>query len=230
MLYTLIQNKRHYIYFSIRRTFFYTCNKMRSMRQTLVFIFSCMVVILVQIADSTDAQPSHRRSIRDTSSGNSSGRLSVTVVRTAVQDFLKRNSNPEREIEGVERTSLSVRTSTTTHEEQTHSREPTWFSKHGGSTNSKKMKRRSRRKRQKRGAKVNKDATLISEYSTNARVYKYCNKLGFCLRLKPDGTVDGTRDRDDPFSKLNIFLNVFHKIYLYAHAISLLSMIINAII
>lgn len=177
---------------------------MRSLKQTLVFTFSCMIIILVQIADSTDAQPSQRRTARDTSNG--SGRLSVTVVRTAVQDFLKRNANPEREVEGVERTSLSVRTSTTTHEEQEQeqeqSREPTWFSKHGGSaTNSKKLKRRSRRKRQKRGAKVNKDAALISEYSTNARVYKYCNKLGFCLRLKPDGTVDGTRDRDDPFSK-----------------------------
>ena len=171
---------------------------MRSLEQTLVFIFSCMVFILVHIAESTNAQPSKQRTVRDTSSG--SGRLSVTVVRTAVQDFLKRNSNPEREVEGVERTSLSVRTSTTTHE-QTHSREPTWFSKHGGSTNFKKMKRRSRRKRQKRGAKVNKDATYISEYSTNARIYKYCNKLGFCLRLNADGTVDGTRNRDDLFSK-----------------------------
>lgn len=183
---------------------------MRPVKETPVFVLSCLVIILVQIADRTDALPSRKRTTKDSSSSGS-GRLSVTVVRTAVEEFLKRNSNPEREIEGVERTSLSVRTSSTTkkEQEQTHSREPTWFSKQGGSGSasssanfSKKMKRRNRRKRQKRGAKVNTDATLISEFPTHARLYKYCNKLGFCLRLNTDGTVDGTHHKEDSFSKL----------------------------
>ena len=172
---------------------------MYSLRQVLAIAVSSFVFILIQTTDSTNALP---RSRRETQRGG----LSITVVRTAVQDFLEKNSNPEQEIENVERTSLtlSVRTGTKTHGgddgEPSHSREPTWFSRKG-SNNFKKMKRRSRRKRQKRGAKVNTDATYISEFPTNKRIYKYCNKLGFCLRLNADGKVDGTRRKDDPHSK-----------------------------
>jgi len=167
----------------------------------VAIVISSFILILTQTTDSTHALPRHR-DIRSTSTGSRKGRLSITVVR----EFLDKNSNPEEEIEAVERTSLSVRTTSlgtgsSSVGEPSHSREPTWFSRNG-SNNFKKMKRRSRRKRQKRGAKVNTDAAYISEFKTNQRVYKYCNKLGFCLRLNADGKVDGTRNKEDPYTVL----------------------------
>lgn len=157
----------------------------RHFYQVLALTLSCMLILLIQYPSSTYARPQQRIK------RNTSGHLSVSVVRKSVKEFLEKTSHPEETIEELE-----SRTNIRTLNPQTHSREPTWFSKQG--TSYKKLKRRSRRKRQKRGAKVNTDESYISNLATNKRVYKYCNKLGFFLRLNADGTVDGTTDQNDP--------------------------------
>jgi len=162
--------------------------------QVLAIIIPC-IILFTCYPTLGDAQPQ-----RTSSDDSGSGRFSVSVVRSSVKEFLTRNADPEKEIEQVEsRTALTV----TTHSQTEQSREPTWFSKQG--KNIKKIKRRNRRKRQKSGAKINTDHAYITDHPTNSRVYKYCNKLGYFLRLNPDGTVDGTNDRNDIYSKLTLF-------------------------
>lgn len=107
------------------------------------------------------------------------GRLAVQVVRTSA-DFL-RNSNQEKN-------QLKPQ------EEQ--SREPAWYFKNGKS-------KRGRRK--KRRAHINHELVYISEFPTNTRMYRLCNKLGFFLRFHDDGKIDGTRNSEDKKSNFPQF-------------------------
>ena len=53
------------------------------------------------------------------------------------------------------------------------------------------------RRRSKKRVKINNDPTPISEFPTNKRLYKLANKLGFFLRIKENGEIDGTLNPND---------------------------------
>ena len=113
----------------------------------------------------------------------------MLVVRYA-NGFLKRKGE---EIAKLKRTPLSVRkTSLTSFLE--HYTEPTWFAENTCIFR-KKQSTRPHRKIHKRGAKINNDGhEFISDCPTNWRIYKLCNRYGFCLQLQYDSTVDGIKD------------------------------------
>ena len=149
--------------------------------------FRSQVLLLTTLVWLTTAAPLHREK-----SENKIGRLAVQVIRSA-EEFIAKS--PERELSIIEET-------TSTNGERAQ-REFVPFSDWYKKTflaRLKKNKRRTRR-RHKRGAKINHDASYISEFPTNRRLYKLANKLGYYLRIHADGTVDGTANRNDPKSK-----------------------------
>lgn len=155
-----------------------------------VFILSLILSLAIY---STNCFALSSKLRKEQKEQQNAGRLSIQVLRP-VAKFTKKN-NPEKEIRDIEQRTAPQKLSITragvnTFKDYVPNK---LFASRYYPTNYRKPKRSRRgRRRHKRGAQINHDLAFISEYPTNRRVYKIVNKLGYCLRIHIDGTIDGT--------------------------------------
>ena len=135
-------------------------------------------------------------STRQQESQQEKGKLSIQILRT-VKKFTDDNNNPEKNIREIEeriapRKLTITRAGSNTLNDYVPGK--LYATSYYPRNFVKKKRSRRGRRRHKRGAKINTDLAFISAYPTNRRVYKIVNKLGYCLRIHMDGTIDGTLD------------------------------------